>query len=510
MRAHDDAEAAAEAKSARVLRLGIAGFSGVLLLTIVASIHLSTLDVAFGSMLSGATRIWRGQSASFRVAAFDPRGVDWVGPIAATFTLRDAAGVHAEATDAGHAFAEARLAVPSEVAAEASLVVEVETPLGSDRITVALEARDRPGPLAGRIAPHTDAYPEGQRPSGAYQVAVYPRGGHVVAGLENMISARISREDQPVATSLHTDAFGIHSESDEAGIFHFPFSPLPRAQHLSFSVGDGGAETITIPLEVKSSGLLLEVSPRGLVAPGADLSVRLATLPFADPTVHLDVWVGGALVLTTSRPVADRHLELEIGLPRAARGLVRVEAYRNLGADDDVRSTQLLWASEAPPEQAAATALDALAELDGGDPILALARAASGAAKVELTRMALTRYLPDSAGPPTIASTLDARRTLVADRRRSARTAVHTLFVFTLVVGLGLILGWVVRHTIRVRRSMRAVMDQGAAAGEVIDREGIERLARFSHLYDLFLALLTIALIGYGILTLLLRMKWEW
>jgi len=461
-------------------------------------------------MVFGTREVWRGQSASFRVAAYDPRGIDLVGPIAATVTLRDSQGTRAEATDAGHAFVEARLAVPSDIEEECSLVVDIETPLGTDQITVELTATDEPPTLKGRIASHTEVYPPTQKPSGPYDVAIYPRGGQVVAGLENMITALITRGGTPVKTSLHTDAFGIHSDSDEAGIFHFPFSPLPQPKSLAFTIGESGTEKVTIPLHVQTSGLLLEVTPRGFAEPGGELKLQLRTLPFADPTIHLDVWVGGALLLAASQPADDQHLELDIGLPEAAHGLVRVEAYRNLGADDDSRTTQLLWVSNDPPEEAAAAALAALGALSGGDPILERALAAAGPTQVELTRMALSRYVPESAGPPMMASSLGSRRTAVAARKSSARNAVHTLFVLTLVAGMGLSLGWVIRHTIRVRRTMRAVMDEGIAAGEAIDPEGIERLTKFSHLYDLILAFITIALIAYGILTLLLRMKWEW
>jgi hypothetical protein len=238
--------------------------------------------------------------------------------------------------------------------------------------------------------------------------------------------------------------------------------------------------------------------------------LNVSTLPFSDPVVHVDVWVGDALLLASSKPVRDRRLELEIGLPAAARGWVRLEVYRNLGADAAVRSTQLLWASDKPTPDAAADALAALDALPGGDSIVAVAGATRGEAGVELTRMAMSRYVPDTTGLPLLASTLGSRRATVSERKSAARTGVHTLFVLTLVAGLGLALGGVIRHQIQVRRNMRAVMEEGIAAGEAIDAEGIERLARISHLYDLFLALFTVGMIAYGILILLLRIRWEW
>jgi hypothetical protein len=324
------------------------------------------------------------------------------------------------------------------------------------------------------------------------------------------VSARVTRDGQPVQTELHTDALGVHTESDAHGILQFPFSPTPQADDISFTVGSAAGETLDVPLQVETSGLLLEVTPRGFVRPGGDVRLDVSTLPFSDPVVHVDLWVGDALLVASSKPVQNRHLELELGLPAAARGWVRVEVYRNLGADAAVRSSQLLWASNKPAPEAAADALTALDSLPGGDSMIAVAGAASGEARVELTRMAMSRFIPDTTGLPMLASTLESRRATVSERKSAARAGVHTLFVLTLVAGLGLALGWVIRHQIQVRRNMRAVMDEGIAAGEAIDAEGIERLARISHLYDLFLALFTVGMIAYGILVLLLRIRWEW
>ena len=79
-----------------------------------------------------------------------------------------------------------------------------------------------------------------------------------------------------------------------------------------------------------------------------------------------------------------------------------------------------------------------------------------------------------------------------------------------MLLGLGLIIGWVIRHQINVKRGFREVMEEGIAAGEDIDTESMHRLARISHLYDLVLALAAVGLIAYGILMLMLRIRWEW
>jgi hypothetical protein len=496
-----------EARDARWVRLGIAGFSGILLVSIVASVHLSTLDISFGSIVFGSRNLWRGQSAAFRVAAYHARGTDLLAPIAATFTLGDDAGHHVEVTQGGNTFVETRLPVPDALVNPCRLQVTIDTPDGSDDVSLILDATDRPPPLGGRIASHLENRPSAAPPpSGPLRVAVYPQGGQVVAGLENMISARITLHGIPLATSIDTNEFGIHVESDTLGLFHFPFTPMPQPKTLSFDTNAGRVE---LPFEVKTTGLLLETSQRGLVRPGADLAISVTTLPFADPTVHIDVWAGGALLLASSRPAKDRRVDVDIGLPRDASGFMRVEAYRNLGADPESRSTQLLWASDSPEADAANELLAALAALPGGDPIIDEARAAPVDRRADLARLALTRFVPETTGPPVLQSTLGARRLRVSEGRESLRAAVHTLFVLTVLAGIGLLLGWVLRHQIRTRRSLRHVLEEGIAAGEAIDEQDTNRLARISHLYDLALTLVTLMLAAYGIFMLMSHIQWE-
>ncbi|MBI3180341.1 MAG: hypothetical protein HYZ27_11810, partial [Deltaproteobacteria bacterium] len=65
-------------RTGRRLRIAIAGFCALLLFTIVASVHLSTLDVSYGTLVFGPASLWRNHAASFPVAAFEPRGIDLV------------------------------------------------------------------------------------------------------------------------------------------------------------------------------------------------------------------------------------------------------------------------------------------------------------------------------------------------------------------------------------------------------------------------------------------------
>ncbi|MBI3179722.1 MAG: hypothetical protein HYZ27_08670, partial [Deltaproteobacteria bacterium] len=202
-------------------------------------------------------------------------------------------------------------------------------------------------------------------------------------------------------------------------------------------------------------------------------------------------------------------LSFEVVLSDSIRGFVRIEASRNLAAAEGNASDVLLWVSPLAAPEAASEALAALAGLPGGDPVLELARAAPAGARVKLAVLALSRFAPPGRGAPLIASSLDTRREIVGGQKASLRAQVHVLFVLTVVLGISTLVVWALRTQRRMRRDMRSVADEGLAAGEDIDAQGVERAARFGHTSELFLALAAILLVAYGIYALLTSMRWE-
>jgi hypothetical protein len=319
----------------------------------------------------------------------------------------------------------------------------------------------------------------------------------------------LTRDGSPLAARIRSAAFDVDTESAADGTFRFVYTPTPNPKGLALDLElpGGASETLQIPVATSSSGLLLEVEESRFLDPGGEATLRVRALPFRDP-VHLDVWAGGALLVTSSGYTEEGTREAVFFVPEGAFGFVRADAYRNLAADPGSVSTLLMWASNSKEEQATTEALDALDALDGGDPILEAARAASGEARARLTGLALSRFVPIERGAPMLRSTLAQRRDAVASRTDAMRGAVNTLFVLTVALGLALAVGWVVRHQLRVRRAMRGVVEEGVAAGE-LDAEGTGRLARVSHLYDLAMALAAVLLAVYGIYLLLVHVRWE-
>ena len=89
------------------------------------------------------------------------------------------------------------------------------------------------------------------------------------------------------------------------------------------------------------------------------------------------------------------------------------------------------------------------------------------------------------------------------------RTQVHAFFVLTLLLGLGFVGAWVVRHQVHVRRDVTRVLEDRHRRGEdAIDPANIQKLTRFEHAYELALAFGALVLALYGIWMLLSNIWW--
>lgn len=487
----------------------IAVFALVLALTIGVSIRISTLQPPFGTLVFGSHVLWRAHTASFRIATMDAQQEAMLPQPHAVVRLRDHRGVRSEAAAVGERFATVLLAVPADIDAYPWLEVVATRPEGIEVVTVPVHVADVPGPLDGVLV---DA-PALTHANGSVSVQLYPNNGHVVGGLDNEVRGRLTRQGVPWQTHVRVPGAGIagiagiDTASDAAGLFTWHYRPLPGAG-LQLQLGDQGAITMPLSLDVQATQLLLRTEPMAWLAPGTALTARLDALPFRDP-VLLDLWVGNTLLLGLAGQLTGGHGRVALSVPSDWQGLVAVTAYRSLLAPQDNASTHVVWAgtlAEAPM-----AARHALAAVPGSAAVLAVVDASPADARVPLLELALSRVVPRAAGAPLLVSTVVARRLAFDQERDAMRQTLHLFFASTMLGGLALATGWAVTHQRRLRRNFGAVMHAGVAAGEDLDPAvGVvaARLARVSNVMNLVCIIAALILAGYGVLALLARMRW--
>lgn len=501
-----------EARDERRLRVAVGAFSALLLVTIVASIHLSTLGLTFGSLVYGSVHVWRGHDAAFRIAAIDGQGTTLIGGMSARVALRDGKGVRDTAEASGEEFLDARLSVPQDLGGDATLEVEVETEAGDDHFTLKLVPVDRPPPMRGRITSHREALtPDARPPAGGYEVRLYPEAGSVVAGLPNPMQGWVLDGGKPTAVPLHVDDPGLDAASDALGLFAFVYTPPPVRKPLRFAVGEAPTLHVDVPLDPKPMQLVIDTKPRRFAQPGGAVEVTVRTLPFRGP-LFIDVWAGGCVLLATSARPKEGKQELELVLPAAVEGFVRIDAYRDPFAASDNAGSALLWASAKPAASAAEEALAAVATMPGADPVLTAAQQATGEGRARYAHLALSRVQPAETGLMLLRNTVQERRAVVERERDGLRVHVHRLFALTFALGVGMAIAWGIRHTLGVKRAVRGVVDEDPLdEAETPDDAKVARAARYAtlrHLYNLALALAAIGMAAYSIYVLLTRMRW--
>ena len=508
-RRDDLAQHTAEARAERALKIGIALFSGCLLLAITLSIQLSTLGLTFGSVVHGGDPVWPGHTATFRAGALDAQTSRLVPGVHVTARLVDQSGVRATAEAIGDELAEVHLDVPADLGATAEVELDLHSPLGDDTVRVPLQVERAPRRMAARLANNEETWiEEAKKPSGRVRVALYPHSGHAVAGLENPITGRVTRDGAPLATHVVCKEAHVDTHSDAAGLFTFSFRPPLKPQSLVFRVGDESPASVGVPLDFRPSQLRAELLPGRLLTPGSEAHLRVHTLPFRTP-VHVDVWVGDVLLHGATAAAARGLLDLPIPIPADVRGLMRVDVYKSVWDPASNLSSVAAWVSPAPPLEACNEALDALRQLPGGDPILAVAAAASGDERLRACGLALGRVEAVTPGMPLLRSNIAERRARVAAEVDALRGQVHAFGAAVVILGLLFIVAWVIRHQLQMRRNVRSAMEEGIAAGDAgIEAEHVAGLTKFGHAYDLALVFAALLLAVYGIYMLVTRIRW--
>ncbi|MEL6546396.1 MAG: hypothetical protein AAFQ82_17345, partial [Myxococcota bacterium] len=396
------------------LKIAIGGFAAVLLATMIVSMHLSTLDVSFGTLVYGSPRIWRGHEGHLRVVAVDPRANHRPVPILqGEMRIRDTLGERVRIplvpadSDPAPPQVHVRFAVPEDLAPESVAEFVVITEFGEDRFTQTLRAVDHPRGARAKVVSHRESLAKRGRPKpgSATELRLYPRSGVLVDGVENQVLGWIP--NVPGATVLHSDSPSFRAETDSSGTFEFRWLPRPSPTGYRFNVGESPSVLRTLNVINEQRQLVAELGSSSFVTPGSNLELVVRSLPMREP-ILVDLWIGSTLVHTQRRSIRGR-LETSIPIPPDYEGLARVDVYRALFAPEQNSSSLSLWVSDSRSSDAVHEAVQALSGFPGDDPVLSAARAADGDAAMRFGEMALSRLVPDTVGASLVRTTVQER-----------------------------------------------------------------------------------------------------
>ncbi len=502
-------------RSNRRFRAILSAFATVLLISIIASVELSTLDLTFSSFLYGSDTVWVNHRAAFRVGAVDAQTHHPLSPLSVVARVKDGATLVNETRAEGPGVVDLSLRMPPNVSpAGLTLEVAVTTTMGTDTFSVPLHPVTAPPPLKSLARPHWELLdkkvPAPNTPVNGYLLEVFPKAGHLVFGLQNELSGRLLHQGRPTSLPLTLARHKGSLTPSPEGIFTFPWTPFIKADPLSFKVASDPPTSLTLRLKARPTQLLLHTDAPPIVVPGASVDASVQSLPFRGP-VHIDVWAGQALLLTTSEQPLRGLLEFQLALPKDFEGLLRIDAYKNFMAPQDTLTSRHHFVSSRPPTAAMATLLSSLSALEGAPVLSTLRSASSDPAQRALLPLALSRLFPEAEGAPLLRSTLAARRAQVTGERDGLRKHVHRLFITSVMLGLLLLGVWIFLHRRGVRHAVSNVVQEGVAEGEEWDADAIARLSQLSGVSGMLITAGAIGMSLYAIYVMLTRlMSWGW
>lgn len=528
----------------RPIRWAIIGYACALLIVIVLSVHVSTLELAFGSVCYGSRTLWRGHDAAFRIVALEPRRLTMVDTMRARITVRDQAGHPVVFREAQGPIAEINVPIPTTlelIGARAD--VEVHTSYGVDRFTlpvtvapegspgiappgIAHAAHATPGAIDGTFTPDLhDLFwlPRHQPTStGPYHVELFAQAGEVIAGMPNHLYGQITQNGQPVMTVVENRSMGLHVSGNALGLFEFDYTPPMEQKPLTLSVGTPPhTSEITWPINSKPTQIMLSVSPDVIAKSGGTIDVTVRTLPYRKP-IYVDMILNDTVVLSTSLPPdhenpipsadpMDRGRRMTLPIPADAHGWLLITAYRNVLTPQESFARQLVWVS---PQTAPGAALDeAIASVRTHNLLLVPSQAQLNMLPLHLQeqalRVALTRFQPRSKGAPLLHSTLQTRLSAFKARQHQWRTWINGGLLVLVTVGLIMMVTLVLKQQRQTRRSMHTALQEAIDAKALDEDTDLHGITALKHSYEFGLIVLTIVMFAYCVYLLLSSMRWE-
>ena len=503
------------ARSNRRFRIILSAFATVLLISIIVSVELSTLDLNFSSFLYGSDTVWLNHRAAFRVGAVDAQTHRPLSPLSIVARVKDGDALVNETHVEGPGVVDLSLRMPPAASpAGLTLEVSVTTSMGTDTFSVPLRPVTRPPPLTPLSRPHWELLdkktPAPSPPVNGYLLEVFPEAGHLVFGLPNKLRGRLLHHGQPTSLPITLSRHPGPLTPSPEGVFTFPWTPFIKADPLNFTVTSVPPTSLSLRLKASPTQLLLHTDTPPIVPPGATVDATVQSLPFRGP-VHIDVWAGEVLLLTTSEQPLRGLLEFQLALPKDFEGLLRIDAYKNFMAPQGTLTSRHLLVSSRPHKEATETLRSTLSALEETPALNALRDATSDATERALLPLVLSRLFPEVEGAPLLRSTLAARRAQVTDEREGLRADVHRLFITSVMLGFLLLGLWVFLHRRGVRDAVSRVVQEGIAEGEEWEADAITRLSQISGTSGMLITAGAIGMSLYAIYVMLTRlMNWGW
>ncbi|MEL6759848.1 MAG: hypothetical protein AAFP04_05545 [Myxococcota bacterium] len=504
-----DRDDASEYRDQRRARLALTGFGAVLLATMIASMHLSTLELSFGTMMFGSSQLWRGERAHFRLMAVDPQAA--LRPIAideASLTLKDKGRVLGPYRFEG-SLPSLSLPIPDDLSDSVTARVSVATEFGIDTFEQTLTPVDTPTAMQGRITAHRELLEPRGRPAldAATTLRLYPSSGVFVDGLMNRVygAAQVDGARAPIVVSSETS--GFRAETDADGLFTVQMRPQPRPTGERFVLGEAPGFSQRFFLRTENRQLVASTEPAAFARPGETIQIAIETLPLRE-ALFADLWIGDSLVAGTSIAPGPSPLRTELVIPTNARGLVRIDVFRRLLTPDASFSSATLWVSAASPSARHRELLDTLAKLPGDDWAIHAAKDTQNPEANPLAAMALSRFASERVGSLLLRNTVDERARALNERKQRLRGRVNLLFGATFALGIALSAAWALRHHLKIKRDVNAVVDEGLSAGEDLDEEAMRKLIAVQSRLDFVLVIAALIFAAYAILVLLTSIRW--
>lgn len=313
---------------------------------LVYQVTAASLRPPISTRVYGSAVVWPGHDALFRVLCLDADGLTpcTTPHIQAQWSLLAPDGTLSGQGPRVMADTQGvlRLPVPTPLDANAVLSVDVadgaRTPV--DHIRVAVRAQAEAHPVAGRTRA-----PLRLLAAGAPEMlaTLWPADGSVIAGLVATGAGQLTHKEQGDAAALAGTAghaLVIDGPSDAAG--RFRWHAEPQIKRAPWQLQRAGLESLLeAKIEAEPRQLSLRLVEGPFVQTSSNLHVALRTLPFRG-SVHIDVWLGQALVAGLDCAQGEHS----IPLPPGAHGPLMVTAYRQSLAPDDTHVTQVGWAHQ--------------------------------------------------------------------------------------------------------------------------------------------------------------------
>ncbi|MBJ80649.1 MAG: hypothetical protein CMH60_04955 [Myxococcales bacterium] len=473
-----------------------------MLLCIVASIHLSTAELSFGTQVYGSNKVVAGQQAAFRLMIVNTANLRSLAFDHAEVKLKDKKDILFKRAFKYQEIANIHVPIPKTSSAELTLEFYIETDGNSDEFSIPLKVRSEPGPIESALI--KSPFTKSKKIKGTtIEVRLYPDTGKIVSAFKNHLRLYMTKDGQPLATKIEIKPLGREITTNEDGFAHFAYKPMAHLKELTFVYTlENMPLTLKIPIHVEALQMQVDFKKSRFVRPGDTQAITIEKLPFSSP-LHLDLWLGDTLVQAASYEQPRGPIELNIEVPDWAGQPLRWQFFRNLMAPQGTDLNYTQWLSHSSGEEGAEQSQAFLNKVPGAETITLPPTVP------ERHQTFLSRLQPYHSGTPLLHSSVSGRQADLDAWRTNLRQIVHRIFMLCAILGALLLVISLWRHHRRTQIQMKSALDEGFLAGEAVD-------PRLTHNYpkdrkvDLLMALVAIFSLIYAIYILLTHIQWRY